>query len=72
VGASAELQAVSSEIVGIVNVMDRLNRFRFLTDAESLAVWESDSNVTTVVKSTEDSAVEQEPPAAGGEARPAA
>ena len=45
VGASAELDAVGDEIVQIVNVMDGLNRYRFAKDAESLAAWESSSNI---------------------------
>ena len=45
VGASAELAAVVQDVVLVVRVMDGLNRFRFAHDAESLAGWESASNV---------------------------
>ena len=45
VGASAELKSVADEIVQIVRVMDGLNRYRFLHDAERLAAWESASNI---------------------------
>jgi hypothetical protein len=45
VGASAELRAVADEIVEIVRVMDGLNRYRFMNDAERLAAWESASNI---------------------------
>lgn len=45
VGASAELRAVADEVVQVVRVMDGLNRYRFLNDAERLAAWESASNV---------------------------
>ena len=37
VGASAELKAVADEVVQIVNVMDGLNRYRFMNHAELLA-----------------------------------
>ncbi len=45
VGASAELVAVADEVQQIVKVMDALNRFRFAGDGETLAAWESASNV---------------------------
>jgi hypothetical protein len=45
VGASAELKAVADEVVQIVKVMDGLNHYRFMNDAELLAAWESVSNV---------------------------
>jgi hypothetical protein len=41
VGAQAELDAVTSEIMLIVRQLDALNRFRFRSDAESLAAWKS-------------------------------
>jgi hypothetical protein len=45
VGASAELDAVAEELTQIVRLMDGLNRYRFADDADSLAGWESASNV---------------------------
>jgi hypothetical protein len=45
VGARAELEAVTSEIMLIVRQLDALNRFRFRSDAESLAAWKSARDV---------------------------
>jgi hypothetical protein len=66
VGASAELKAVADEVVQIVNVMDGLNRYRFMNDAELLAAWESASNVLAPPRS----GTSTKP--APGEIRPAA
>jgi hypothetical protein len=44
-GASAELDAVAPELAQVVRLMDGLNHYRFADDAESLAGWESASNV---------------------------
>lgn len=63
VGASAELQAVADEIFQIVQVMDGLNRYRFMNDLELLAVWDSASSVLAAPKTT---------PKPDGEIRPAA
>jgi hypothetical protein len=73
VGASAELQSVADEIVQIVRVMDGLNRYRFMNDAEALAAWESASNVVGPTRSVPaaKTAPGDTPPAAG-EARTAA
>ena len=73
VGASAELQSVADEIVQIVRVMDRLNRYRFMNDAEALAAWESASNVVGPTRPAP--AAKPEPgdtPPAAGETRTAA
>lgn len=72
VGASAELRSVADEIVQIVRVMDGLNRYRFINDAELLAAWESASNVAGPPKPG--AAVKPAPsetPPAGGEVRAA-
>jgi hypothetical protein len=45
VGARAELKTVADEVVQVVRVLDGLIRYRFMTDAEALAAWESASNV---------------------------
>jgi hypothetical protein len=73
VGASAELKAVADEVVQVVNVMDGLNRYRFMNDAELLAAWESASNVLAAPRSGASSRPTPDPvPPAGGEIRPAA
>jgi hypothetical protein len=66
VGASAELNAVADEIVQVVRVMDGLNRYRFMSDAELLAAWESASNVQATPRNTAESKPEP------GAVRPAA
>jgi len=71
VGASAELKDVADEVVQIVHVMDGLNRYRFMTDGELLAAWESASNVLAAPRAPAAKPGSQEPPA-GGEVRPAA
>jgi hypothetical protein len=71
VGASAELRAVADEIIQIVNVMDGLNRYRFMADAELLASWESASNVLAAPRAAA-RPVSEEPPPVGGAERPAA
>ena len=45
VGARAELEAVTAEIMLIVRQLDALNRFRFRSDAEALAAWKSARDV---------------------------
>jgi DNA polymerase II small subunit/DNA polymerase delta subunit B len=45
VGARAELEAVTAEIMLIVKQLDALNRFHFRKDAESLAGWKSARDV---------------------------
>jgi len=45
VGARAELEAVTAEIMLIVRQLDALNRYRFRKDAESLAAWKSARDV---------------------------
>jgi hypothetical protein len=72
VGASAELDTVADEVVQVVKVMDGLNRFRFATDPESLAAWESSSNAFGPLRPTGAKPTPQEPPPSGGEIKPAA
>jgi hypothetical protein len=72
VGASAELSAVADEVVQIINVMDGLNRYRFMKDRELLTAWESASSVLATPKSSVPKAGPETPGAAGGEVRPAA
>jgi hypothetical protein len=45
VGARAELDAVTSEIMLDVRQLDALNRFFFRNDAEALGAWKSARNV---------------------------
>lgn len=45
VGARADLQAVTGDLVELVGVLDGVNRFRFREDPELLAAWESARNV---------------------------
>jgi hypothetical protein len=58
--------------------MDGLNRYRFMSDTESLAAWESASNVLSPSRARKGaepgSGTQPQPatPPAGGEARPAA
>jgi hypothetical protein len=68
VGASAELKAVADEVFQVVRVMDGLNRYRFKSDPESLAAWESASNVVASRPAPKPGG----PPTPGGEIRPAA
>jgi len=38
-----ELRSVADEVVQLVNVMDGLNRYRFMKDAELLAAWDAEA-----------------------------
>ncbi|CAN5822864.1 hypothetical protein BH24GEM1_BH24GEM1_25070 [soil metagenome] len=44
-GANADLEAVTAEIMQLVRQLDALNRFRFRNDPESLGAWRSARNV---------------------------
>jgi len=66
VGASAELDAVSDEVMQLVGMLDGLNRYRFAREAELLAAWESARHVVVGPRQGKDEA----PPA--GEVKPAA
>ncbi|HEY7634900.1 MAG TPA: hypothetical protein VH763_05125 [Gemmatimonadales bacterium] len=70
VGARAELQAVSDEVMKLVEMLDGLNRYRLTGNAELLAAWESARKVVMGPRSPEEPQVE--PPKAEGEVRPAA
>jgi hypothetical protein len=63
---------VADEVVQIVNVMDGLNRYRFMKDRELLTAWESASSVLATPKSAAAKPGSETPGAAGGEVRPAA
>ena len=79
VGASAELDAVAEELIQIVRLMDGANHYRFADDADSLAGWESASNVfgppraggQSVSRSGGQGSAPDTPPA-GGQIEPAA
>ena len=45
VGARAELEAVTADVMLIIRQIDALSRFRFRTNAESLAAWKSARDV---------------------------
>lgn len=67
VGASAELDAVSDEVMQLVDLLDGLNRYRFSAGGELRAAWESARNVVSGPKPPEAPVA---PPA--GEVKPAA
>jgi hypothetical protein len=66
VGARAELEAVTSEIMLIVRQLDALNRFHFRKDAEALAAWKSARDVAWPAQEKE------APPVGGDTQKPAA
>jgi hypothetical protein len=66
VGAVAELQAVSDEVMRLVEMLNGLNRYRFGGKAELIAAWESARNVVAGGRT------EETPPPAAGDVRPAA
>jgi hypothetical protein len=66
VGASAELGAVTAELMLIIHQIDALCRFRFRKDAESLAAWKSARDVAWPMPPKE------APPAGGQAQHPAA
>jgi hypothetical protein len=66
VGARAELEAVTSEIMLIIRQLDALNRFHFRRDAESLAAWKSARDVAWPLPQG------REVPPAGNAEKPAA
>jgi hypothetical protein len=71
VGASAELDALADELTQVSRLMDGINRSRFSEDPESLAQWESASNVVGPFQRGGKDAPPAAPPA-GGEIKPAA
>jgi hypothetical protein len=62
----AELDAVSDEVMQLVEMLDGLNRYRFGREAELLAAWESARHVVVGPRGEK----EEAPPA--GEVKPAA
>lgn len=71
VGARAEMEAVSVEVLELVQVLDGLNRYRFSGSAELRAAWESAKNVVSGPQSLGEKGPEH-PPATPGEVKPAA
>jgi hypothetical protein len=71
VGARADLKAVSSEVMRLVEMLDGLNRYRFSGNAELRAAWESARNVVTGPRPAEE-APATVAPKAEGDVRPAA
>jgi hypothetical protein len=75
VAARAELNAVSREILNLVELLDGLNRYRFGAGSATLAAWESARNVVSGPRSAEPEPGEEPgsaPAAAAGEVKPAA
>jgi hypothetical protein len=73
VGATAELNVVSDQVVQIVKVMNGLVRVRFGSQPETLAAWASASSVVATPRPSEDATTPPSPtPPAGGEIKPAA
>ncbi|HEX6433147.1 MAG TPA: hypothetical protein VFZ87_02855 [Gemmatimonadales bacterium] len=72
VGATAELRVVSEQVVQVVRVMNGLIRIRFGNQPETMAAWESASNVIPQPRPAEENAPPSPTPPAGGEIRPAA
>ena len=77
VGASAKLDALTDELTQVSRLMDAINRTRFSEDSDSLAQWESASNVigpfqrgTGGQRGSKD--VPPAAPPSGGEIKPAA
>ena len=66
VGARAELNAVTAEVMQLVGQLDALNRFRFKKDAEAIGAWRSARNVAWPLNDRGEGAPE------GGTVRPAA
>jgi hypothetical protein len=62
VGARAQLEAITADVMLIIRQVDALNRFRFRANAESLAAW----------KSARDVAWPLPPEKVGGSQKPAA
>ena len=65
VGARAELEAVTAQVMLTIRQLDALNRFHFRRDAESLAAWKSARDVAWPSQ-------EKEEPAGGEAQKPAA
>ena len=70
VGASADLDALSDELIQIMRLMDGSNRYRFSADPDSLAEWESAR--ATFAPSRTAVPPTTPPPLPGGEIKPAA
>jgi hypothetical protein len=70
VGATAQLEVVSGEVVRLVKALGGVNRYRFVNDPELLAQWESASNVVAGRRGGGEKPVEGAPGA--GDVRPAA
>ena len=69
IGATADLDAVSAEIMNLVRILDGLNRYRFRDDSELLAAWSNASRLPVRVRSPEAEPAEGgavTPPAGGG------
>ena len=72
VGATAELNAVSDQVVQTVKMMKGMVRIRFGNQPEILAAWDSASNVIGPFRSTDSGTPPSPTPPAGSEIEPAA
>ena len=70
VGANAELEDATDEMVQVVKVMNGLIRIRFANQSQPLAAWESATNVFGPIRPSTEPAPEVPP--STGEVRPAA
>jgi hypothetical protein len=66
IGASADLEAVTAELMLVVQLLDRINRVRYRKDRELLAAWRSARDVAWP------SAAKPEPGGSGPETPPSA
>jgi hypothetical protein len=67
-GARAELDEVSDEVMQLVDLLDGLNRYRYLRDPEMLEMWRSMRRIVTSRVVAE----EETPGGSAGEVKPAA
>jgi hypothetical protein len=72
VGASFELDVVTTEMVQVVKVMNGHNRARFRNQGELLRAWESASNVVATPQTADDEPAPEGTPQAKAETGPSA
>jgi hypothetical protein len=73
--ASAELRAVSEELVQLVGMMDGLNRYRFQKEPQLLVAWEAARHIMSGPQAAKEEVAVTAPvtpPAPAGEVKPAA
>jgi hypothetical protein len=70
--ARAALKRVSDEIMQLVEIMDGINRYRFVGQPELMAAWESAKHVVTGPQTAEEKAEDGPAESGPGEVKPAA